>query len=168
MCCDGQNFYSFARDRGLTRANKKDNGEWEHQKTNGADEIKQLKRPTFLEHAGNLYLRHEGAPDVPFQILSKSDMKIVEEQPAINPPEGEEKRFKWTTEEDPPIEKEGFGKRWMKVAPMCSDSKYIYTIVYYRENGENSERKAVFCEVYELVEHTIKFVSDFQLFKAPN
>ena len=95
-------------------------------------------------------------------------MKITEEQPEILPPEGEEKRFKWTTEEDPPIEKEGFGKRWMKVAPMCSDSKYIYTIVYYREDGANSERKAVFCEVYELVDHTIKFVNDFQLFKAAN
>ena len=30
MCCDGQSFFSFANDRGLTRANKKDDGGWEH------------------------------------------------------------------------------------------------------------------------------------------
>ena len=66
MCCDGENFYNFSANRGLTRAEKKESGIWEHQLTNGSDEAKNLKFPTFLEHADNLYLRHEGAPDVPF------------------------------------------------------------------------------------------------------
>ena len=66
MCCDGQSYFSFANDRGLTRANKKDDGGWEHQKTNGTEDIKKLKRPTFLVHGEELYLRHEDAADVPF------------------------------------------------------------------------------------------------------
>ena len=84
------------------------------------------------------------------------------------PPEGEENRFKWTTAEDPPIEKEGYGKRWMRVAPMASDGKFIYTIVQYREDGESSTRKAIFCEVYELLENVIHFKEDFELFEKEN
>lgn len=130
-------------------------------KTNGTDDAKKLKRPTFLVHGEELYLRHEGSPDVPFQRLSKSEMTIVADQAAITPPEGQVNRFKWTTEEDPPIEKEGIGKRWMKVAPMASDSKFIYTLVTYREGDASSNRKAIFCEVYELKDLTIEFKYDF-------
>lgn len=165
MCCDGQSFFSFANDRGLTRANKKDDGGWEHQKTNGTEDIKKLKRPTFLVHGEELYLRHEGAADVPFQRLSKSELTFPEQEPIV-PAEGQVNRFKWTTEEDPPIEKEGIGKRWMKVAPMASDSKFIYTLVFYREGDASSTRKAIFCEIYELKDNKIEFKSDFQLFKT--
>lgn len=114
MCCDGQAYYSFCSERGLSRATKNDKAEWEHAKTNGSDEAKRLKRPTFLVHGENLYIRHEDAADVPFQLLNKTEMTIVADQAPITPPPGEENRFKWTTANDPPIVKEGFGKRWMR------------------------------------------------------
>ena len=162
MCCDGTSYYSFCSERGLSRATKKDNSEWEHAKTNETAETKALKRPTFLVHGNNLYLRHEGAPDVPFQLLNKTEMTIVADQPEIKAPEGAENRFKWTTAADPPIEN-NYGKRWMRVAPMASDGKYIYTIVSYHEDGEASTRKATFCEVYEFKENVIEFVKDIEL-----
>ena len=92
-------------------------------------------------------------------------MNIPEQSP-IEPAEGQINRFKWTTEDDPPIEKDDIGKRWMKVAPMASDSKFIYTLVLYREGDASSTIKAVFCEVYELKDNKIDYKHDFQLFKT--
>jgi hypothetical protein len=45
----------------------------------------------------------------------------------------------------------------MLVAPMASDSKFIYTLVYYREGDATSTRKAVFVEWYELKDSVIEF-----------
>ena len=58
------------------------------------------------------------------------------------------------------MEKDGIGKRWMRVAPMASDGKFIYTIVQYREDGESSTRKAIFCEWYQLKDNVIEFVDE--------
>jgi len=66
MCCDGTSYFSWCAVRGLARATKGAAGEWVHAKTTGTDEYKNLKFPSFLVHGENLYLRHEGAPDVPF------------------------------------------------------------------------------------------------------
>lgn len=51
---------------------------------------------------------------------------------------------------------------------MCSDGKFIYTIVQYREDGQDSPRKAIFCEVYQLSENVITFVEDIELFEGSN
>ena len=74
----------------------------------------------MLVHGELLFLRHLGAPNVPFQLLNKTEMTFAAEQEEIKAPAGEVNRFKWTTAEDPPIENE-HGKRWMRVTPMASD-----------------------------------------------
>ena len=163
MCCDGTSYFSFCSERGLSRATKtSDKAEWEHAKTDGSDDIKKLKFPTFLVHGELLYLRHLGAPNVPFQLLNKTEMTFAAEQEEIKAPAGEVNRFKWTTAEDPPIEND-YGKRWMHVTPMASDGQNIYAIVPYREGGEKSTRKATFCEIYELKDNEIRFKKDLEL-----
>jgi hypothetical protein len=90
-------------------------------------------------------------------------MIIAAEQEEIKHPEGATKRFTWTKADDPPLEIEGVGKRWMKVAPMASDGRFIYAIVPYHEDGADSARKATYVEVYELKENVIHFVSETPL-----
>ena len=94
-------------------------------------------------------------------------MKINNEAPPIKAAEGEESRFRWTTDETV-LEKEGIGKRWMTTAPMASDGLYIYTLVFYREGNSTSTKKATFCEVYSLEANVIKFVKEIKLLDEAN
>ena len=92
-------------------------------------------------------------------------MTIVPDQPKIVAAEGEKLRFKWAEEGDEPIES-SFGKRHMGLAPMCSDGKYIYAMVWHHEDGPESAKKVIFIEKYLLKDdNTISFISDIQLLK---
>ena len=121
-----------------------------------------MNRVTFLVHLDKLFVRHLGAPDVPFELVDKAEMKIVEGQAPITAPEGETLKFKWNVEGDTP-EETPYGKRWMQVSPMCSDGKNIYAMVMYKKDGIDSARKSIFVEVYELTENVITFVRDIRL-----
>jgi hypothetical protein len=163
MACDGQNYYSFSDTRGLSRASKNASAEWKIAKVNGSDEAKKLKGVTFLQHKDKLYIRHKGAPDVPFQELNKEDMTIRADQEPITPIDGQEARFKWDAETEEK-EQTPYGKRWMGITPMASDGKYIYAMLNYRESGPNSDRKSTFIEIYELHDdNKIEFKSDIEL-----
>ena len=54
----------------------------------------------------------------------------------------------------------------MGLAPMCSDGKYIYAMVWHHEDGPESAKKVIFIEKYLLKDdNTISFISDIQLLK---
>jgi len=64
------------------------------------DDAQILERVTFLIHLDKLYVRHKGAPDVPFELVDKVEMKIVKGQAPITAPEGETLKFKWNVKGD--------------------------------------------------------------------
>ena len=120
-----------------------------------------LKCVSFLTHKGELYIRHSGLTEEPFKLINKTEMTIDTEAPTIRAPEGQKLKFNWTTDET--VEESSAGKRWMTAAPMASNGRYIYTLVQYRSGDVNSERKATYCEIYELQENLIMFVKEVKL-----
>lgn len=131
MVCDINVFYTFASSRGLSRGDKNpSSGELSHSHIN--TELKSLEGVTLLIHRQKLYLRHKGAPDVPFVRVDTGSLTLIEEEAKISPPAGEKARFKWTTAEDEPILNKSGHRRWMDIAPMCSDGRNIYVLVNYR------------------------------------
>ena len=117
---------------------------------------------TFLVHLNEVYIRHEGAPDVPFVKLNKTTLELNTEAAPIEHAEGSEKKMIWPREGLVPDETEE-GKRYMGLAPLASDGKFIYAIVTYRKDDEKSEIVAVYVEQYEFTNNAVNFVKDFKL-----
>jgi len=137
MAGDGSNYFTYCDARGFSRATSNETNEWKIAKVN--QELKELKGVSLLVHKDQLYIRHSGMTEEPFRKVDRTEMTINTEDPPIVAAADETPRFRWTTDEN--VEETEAGKRWMGVAPMASDGRYIYTLVMYREGDATSTRK---------------------------
>jgi len=71
-----------------------------------------------------------------------------------------------TTSDDIKITNDQGHRRWVEVMPMCSDGKFLYTLVEYHESDFASPRKAIHLEKYEFKNNTVKYLSSKQLKKS--
>ena len=117
MACNGDFYFTYCDERGLTKAvRNKETRKWEFSKIN--DRVKELKNVNLVVHQGKLFMRHSKIESsiVPVNL---DDMTLQTTEPVSLADEETKKRFCWTTEEN--VITEERGKRWMHSAPMASD-----------------------------------------------
>ena len=102
------------------------------------EEVKNYKHLTFVFHQGQMFVRHAGLPNQPFEVFDKSTLKPIENQQPFTSQDPDE-MMKWTDENysAPEAERE-HGTRFIRRTPLASDGEYIYALATGREDKHDS------------------------------
>ena len=69
--------------------------------------------------------------------------------------------MKWTDENEQVQGESGF--LFMRRTPLASDGEYVYALSSEREDKHTSKILAIYCEIYEVIDNHISFVSKIEL-----